>query len=232
MKKRRLFILATIGLFSCKQSSTANQNIVDTPKLSSPKTVQSQEPYQSLIDTRYEYSYTEGGRVLIENSLSKGEQYTDPNGNEYFKTIFWSRIFNETDDSLELKIDFPGDSYEVRALPGKYFKILVLPDTMSVDKVPLFNYGIDLKSFIDNSFHKPSSWKQHINPKGSSGFYVVVLFDKGVGGPIRTGLSIKGQNLFYRVSRLDAMPAHSLMVEKEINCGSINLKNLVPLGVK
>lgn len=228
MKKYRLFIIATIGLLACKQGSTASQNI-DKAESSSPNTFQSHEPYQSLVDTRYEYSYSEGGRVTIENSLSKGEQYTDPNGKEYFKTIFWSRILNDTDDSLELKIDFLGDSYEVRALPNKYFKILVLPDTMSVNKVSLFNYGIDLKSYIDNSFHKPSSWKQHINPKRSSGFYVVVLFDKGVSGPIRTGLSIKGQNLFYRISRLDAPPLHSLIIEKEINCGSINLKNLVPL---
>src|SRR5690349_21562538 len=110
MEKYRLFIIATIGLFSCKQRSTASQNIVDTDKLSSPKTVQSQQSYQSLVDTKYEYRYSEGGRVLIENSLSKGEQYTDPNGKDYFKTIFWSRIFNETEDSMELKIDFPGDS--------------------------------------------------------------------------------------------------------------------------
>lgn len=100
---------------------------------------------------------------------------------------------------------------------------------MTVDKVPLYNYGLtDLKSFIDNSFHKPSSFKQNINPKESGGFYVVILFDKGVAGPIRTGLSIKGQNLFYRISRLDAKPANLLIIEKEINCGSINLKNLVP----
>ena len=100
---------------------------------------------------------------------------------------------------------------------------------MTVDKEPLYNYGLtDLKSFLDNSIHKPSSLKRTINPKESSGFYVVILFDKGVAGPIRTGLSIKGQNLFYRISRVDGTPAHSLMDEKEINCGSINL-NLKPL---
>lgn len=80
-----------------------------------------------LRNTQYEYRYSEGGTVLIENSLSKGEGYTDPNGKQYFKTIFWTRIINETDNPLELKIGFPEDSYEVRSLPGKHFKYWFFP---------------------------------------------------------------------------------------------------------
>jgi hypothetical protein len=174
--------------------------------------------------TRYEYTDSIGKSLIIQNSGPKGETYTDPNGKEYFKTIFWTRIINETDNPLELKINFPADSYEVPSLLSKYYKILVPPDTMTVDKEPLFNYGLTgLKYFLDNSIHKPSSLKRTINPKESSGFYVVTLFDKGVAGPFRTGLSIKGQNLFYRISRYDSTSAHSLMDEKEINCGKINL---------
>jgi hypothetical protein len=98
---------------------------------------------------------------------------------------------------------------------------------MTIDKDPLQDYGMkDLKSFLDKSIHKPSSLKRTINPKESSGFYVVILFDKGVYGSSRTGLSIKGQNLFYKVSRYEAKVEHPLVFEKEINCGSINLKNL------
>ena len=178
------------------------------------------------IHTKYEYTDSIGKRLIIQNGFPKGETYTDPNGKEYFKVIFWTRIINETDNPLELKIDFPVDLYEVAGLPGKYYKVLVPPDTMTIDKEPLYNYGLtDLKSFLDNSIHKPpSSLKRHINPKESSGFYVVILFGKGVAGPFRTGLSIKGQNLFYRISRSDK---HSSLDEKEINCGSINLKNLM-----
>ena len=58
-------------------------------------------------------------------------------------------------------------------------KILLPSDTMTLDKEPLFDYGLtDLKSFLDNSIHKPSSLKRTINPKESSGFYVVILFDQ------------------------------------------------------
>jgi hypothetical protein len=57
--------------------------------------------------------------------------------------------------------------------------------------------------------------KRTINPKETSTFYVVTLFNKGVDGILRTGLSLKEQNLFYRIN------------DKEIHCGKINLKNVM-----
>jgi hypothetical protein len=133
-----------------------------------------------------------------------------------------------TDNPLKLKIDFPVDSYEVPSLPGKYRKILVPPDTMTLDKFPLFNYGLtDIESFLDKSIHKPSSLNRTINPKESSGFYVVMLcLIEGAHGTMRTGLSLKGQNLFYRI-KLDGSKSNSKSNDKEIHCGSINLKNLM-----
>ena len=127
-----------------------------------------------------------------------------------------------------MKIDFPVDSYEVPSLPGKYFKILVPPDTMTLDKAPLFAYGLaDLESFLNNSIHKSSSVKRTINPKESSGFYVVMLsLIEGAHGTMRTGLSLKGQNLFYRI-KIDGSKSNTKSNDKEIHCGSINLKNLV-----
>jgi hypothetical protein len=166
-----------------------------------------------------------GKRLIIQNSWSRGIKYTDPNGKKENKVLFWTRITNETENPLELNIDFPVE-YEVPSLPGRYFKILLPSDI----KEPLPDYGItDLKSFLDNSIHKPSSLKRTINPKESGGFYVAILFDSGVIGPFRTGLSIKGQNLFYKVTRIAGKQGVvSLVDEKEINCGSINLKNLTP----
>ena len=66
--------------------------------------------------------------------------------------------------------------------------------------------------------------KRTINPKESSGFYVVKLSlvsegPHGGGDILRTGLILKGQNLFYRVSVYNSTPPS----EKEIDCGSINL---------
>jgi hypothetical protein len=76
----------------------------------------------------------------------------------------------------------------------------------------MYDYGLTIKSFLDNNLYKSSSLKRTINQKGSSVFYVVTLSNRGVGGIIRTGLSIKEQNLFYRING------------KEIPCGKINLK--------
>jgi hypothetical protein len=202
--------MATTGLFSCGQAGKSKPD-TDIETMNSVR--------------KYEYTDSMDKHLIIQNSFPKGDKYTDPNGKEYFKVIFWTRVTNETANPLELKIDFPVDSYQFQSFPGKYFKILIASDTMTIDKEPLYDYGMTgLKSFLDNNIHKPSSLKRTINPKESSGFYVVILVDKGVGGPFRTGLSIKGQNLFYRVSRY---AGKQLIDDKEINCGSINLKNLV-----
>jgi len=181
-------------------------------------------------DTKYEYTDSIGKSLIIQNGLPRGEPYNDLNGKQYFKVIFWTRITNETDQPLELKIDFPVDSFEVPWLPGKYYKVLVPPDTMAIENEALYDYGLTgLKSFLNNSLHKPSLLKRTINPKESSGFYVVILskINEGAPGALRTGLSIKGQDLFYRVSVVKGPHPLSVISEKELHCGSINLKNLM-----
>ena len=205
--------MATTGLFSFGQNSKSTQDTIEIETVSSIR--------------KYEYADSIGKRIIIQNSWSRGIQYVDPNGKKKNKVLFWTRITNETENPLELNIDFPVE-YEVPSLPGKYFKILLPSDTMSLDKEPLPDYGItDLKSFLDSNIHKPSSLKRTINPKESGGFYVAILFDEGVSGPFRTGLSIKGQNLVYKVTRYTGKQGVQFVDEKEINCGSINLKNSV-----
>jgi len=214
-------------------SSCGGQNKPAPPKDNSkppakdkPTSTASNEKYH----TRYAYTDAAGKSLVIQNSPPRGGPYIDPGGKEYFKVIFWTRIINETDNALELKIDFPADLYEAPGAPGKYYKILVPPDTMTVDKEALFNYGLaDVESFLDKSMHKPSSLKRIINPKDSSGFYVLILSLKTqvvAGSILRTGLSLKGQDLVYIISRYASTPGLPLLSEKEINCGSINLKNL------
>jgi hypothetical protein len=177
------------------------------------------------IHTKYAYTDSIGKRLIIQNSFPKGGiKYTDANGEVYVYAVFWTRIINETDNPLELKIHFPVNSYEVPSLPGKYFKTLVPPDTMTLDKEPLFNHGLtDVASFLDQRIHKASSLKRTINPKGSSGFYVVILcLAEGAHGTMRTGLSLKGQDLFYRIKN-DGSKSNTTSSDKEIHCGSINL---------
>lgn len=217
MEKSILLVIATVGLFSCKQGSK-----------STPKTV-AIETFNSV--RHYEYADAMGKCVIITNSLPRGTTYTAPNGKKYFRVIFWSRMINETDHPLEMNINFPVDLYEVAGLPGHHYKILVPPDTMRVDKEPLVDYGMTgLKSFLDSSIDKPSSIKRTIKPKESTGFYVVLLSlttDIIPGSTMRTGLGIKGQNLVYKISRYASKQGHPLLSEQEITCGRINFKNLV-----
>ena len=221
-------------------TSCGGQNKTDIPKenikpetkdiVTSPR---SNEKYH----TKYEYTDSIGKRLIIQNSFPRAELYTDPNGNKYGRAIFWTRIINETDNPLELKIDFSGDSNEFPSSVGssvsRYFKIILRSDTMTTDKEALYNYGLtDLDSFVVNSIDNPSSLKRTINPKKSGSFYVVRLSAilksdlqsvKGDGniqrdpeyGTTRAGFSLKGQNLFYTLNG------------KEIHCGKINLKNLI-----
>lgn len=217
-----MFVFGT----SCGQNQTELSKDNSKPETKDIVTTTGSGEYN--IHTKYEYTDSIGKRLIIQNSFPKGETYTDPNGKEYFKVIFWTRIINETNNPLELKIDFPVDSYEVPSLPGKYFKILVPPDTMTLDKENAFNYGLaDLGSFLDKSIHKPSSLNRTINPKESIGFYVVMLcLIEGAHGTMRTGLSLKGQDLFYRI-KIDGSKSNTKSIDKEIHCGSINLKYLM-----
>ena len=212
--------MATTGFFSCGQASKSTPDTVDIETLSSVKNAQNDKD----IYTKYEYADFNGKSITIQNGYPRGGiKYTDPNGNVCSYAVFWTRIINETDNPLELKIDLPINSYEISNFPGKYFKVLVPEDTITLDKIPLINQT-DLKSFLDNNIHKPSSFKRTINPKESSGFYFVMLISTlEATGMTRTGLSLKGQDLFYKISRYSKT---TLIDQKEIHCGSINLKNL------
>jgi hypothetical protein len=226
MKKGILLIVVTAGLFYCKRGSRSKLDVVNKETLSTVKNVQNDD---KDIYTKYEYIDPAGKSIIIQNGFPRGGvKYTNPNGKVCGYAVFWTRIINETDNSIELKIDPPKNSYEISNLPGKYFRILVPTDTMTIDKFPLFLYGLtDIKLFLDNNIHKQPSFKRTINSKESSGFYFLMLvLTEEATGATRTELSLKGQYLFYKISRYSITKPITLIDEIEIKCGSINLKNL------
>jgi hypothetical protein len=215
-----ILIIASTGLFSCKQGSKSTPDAVNTEALDSIKNVKSQKlsakHNENNFYTTYEYNEFNGARIIIQNSFPKSRiHYTDPNGKKYIYAVFWTRITNETINPIELTIDFPLDSFEIPSSSGNYMKLLLPADTMAIEKEPLSDYGLTIKSFLDNNRHKSSSLKRTIHPKDSSAFYVVTLSNHGVGGTLRTGFSLKGQHLFYRIN------------DKEILCGKMDLTNLM-----
>lgn len=227
--KKNIIILsfATIGLFSCKQDSKLTSQSLNIKKSNSVKNIQNDKN----IYTKYEYADSKGGNLIIQNSFPKGgTKYTAPDGEVYYYAVFFTRIINETDNPLELKISFPADSYELPSLPGEYFKILLPPNKMTLDKEPLFNYGLtELESFLDNNRNKSSALNSIIGPKNSTYFYVLrlnsVKSDLQSNGSIRAEFSLKNQNLYFNVKN-DGSKTNSESSDIEIYCGSINFKNV------
>lgn len=227
MKYLLIYTLFWIFVFhtSCGQSR-ANSS---TGKTKSKDVIASSRLDDPNFHTQYEYTDSMGKSLVIQNSFPRGELYTGPNGQEYVRKIFWTRIINETGNPLEVTIDFSGDSYEVPGLgesaESRYFKLLIHPDTMTREKDGLFNHGLNnLDSFLANGLDKPSSLKRTIHPNESSGFYVVRLAiitksDKlgvkaGGSGVTRAGFSLKGQKLVFTLNG------------KQFDCGKVDLKNL------
>lgn len=223
MIKNLLLLIVTVGLLSCKQANKSVTENLDLEKVNSEKNTQNDKD----IFTKYEYSDSEEKTITIENGYPRGGiKYIDPNGNENSYAVFWTRFKNETDNPLELKIDLPVNSYEISNFPDKNFKILVPNYNITLDKIPIINQT-DLKFFLDNNIHKPALFKRTINPKESSGFYFVMLISTlEATGMTRTELNLKGQELFYKISRYSKTKPATIIDEKEIHCGSINLKNL------
>jgi hypothetical protein len=220
MKKNTLLlILVTFCLFSCNQNSKSTLEKIE----------QSEKKSDKNVYTKYKYTNSEGGGITIENSLPKGGmKYTDVKGEIYNYVVFWTRIMNETDNALELNINFPLNSYEVPSLTGKYYEILIPSDTMTIEKSPLYLYGLsNFETFLNNNIHKESNLKRTINSKESTGFYVVMLcLSEGAHGTMRTELNLKEENLFYRV-KVDGSNTNNKSSDKQIRCGNINLKNLI-----
>jgi hypothetical protein len=170
--------------------------------------------------------------LIIQNSLPKGSPQTDSMGKTYGVAVFWSRIINDTDSPLETTINFPVDSLEILSSTDAYLKVFLLPDTMTLEKVPLFNYGVTgLRSLLDFGLHTPTTLQRTIQPKEEWLFYIAAVryqvpqapgsrrtaLHQG-GSALRTGFVLKEQKLFYRIN-IDhnsvIIPCGELVFKKE-----------------
>jgi hypothetical protein len=138
---------------------------------------------------------------MIHNSFPKGGgQYTDSTGKQYSYVIFWARVINESATPLELAINFPAAPFTIFPSPESHIRIFLPPDTMTLEKVPLGDYGLtSLQSFLDARFNKPSILQRTINPKDEHMFYIPVLIHQARGSA-RAALVLKDQDLFFKIS--------------------------------
>ena len=221
-------ILVSLVITSCGQPRTSKtKEIVKSAREDNAATLGSYTAYHTM----YEYTDSIGNSLVFKNSFPKGELYTAPNGVKYVKAMFWTQIINNTNSPLELAIKFSGDSYDFLDSTGnsviRSYKLLVPPDTMTLEKERLRNFGLtNIGDFVSKSIDMPTLLRRTIHPKESSGVYVIRLAvmqksdsepvkikPKG-GGVTRAGFSLKGQNLIYTLNG------------KEFPGGNINLKHL------
>ena len=218
--------MATLGLYTWMYDSQLKLKGIDNETSKSIDNT----PNDKDIYSNYDYTDSKGNRLTIQNGYPRGgTQYTDPKGQVGGYAVFWTRIVNETATPIELSIDFPIKPYELSNFPGKYYKILVPNDLMTLDKFSLPFYGLTgIESFLDHNIHTPSSLKRTINSKEATGIYFVMLImSEKATGMTRTELSLKGQDLIYKISRYSMTKPPKLVDEKEIQCGRINVKNLI-----
>ena len=178
----------------------------------------------------HRYIYTDttyastGNGITIQNSFRKGgpmepeTPYIDTTGKQYFFTTSWTRVINGTNNSLELMINFPADSFPLSSPSGSYLKLFIPTETMTIDKLPLFSYGLTgMKFFVEANWNKATSLHRTIKPNDELIFYVVGLAYKTV-GPSRSAIILKGKDLIYRTN----MGPHGML---EIPCGDVNNEN-------
>jgi hypothetical protein len=177
------------------------------------------------IDTEVMFTDSVGQSVMVYNSLPKGGgRYIDSDGKVYSYVIFWTRVINESATPVELAIKFSTDSLVIFPSPDSYIKILLPPDTMTLDKVPLGDYGLtNLKSFLDAGFNKPSMLQRTINPKEECLFYISVVFYQAR-GTTRAALVLKGQDHYFKIT-VDPDLDSALIPSALIPCGQLVFKN-------
>lgn len=168
----------------------------------------------------YAYSQSESNGVIIQNSFPKGGPYTGRTTEHYnySQLVFFSRVINETENSLELNLEFSADPIPIPDASDTYVKLFLPPDTMTFDKQSLFNYGVtELESFDEST-----SMQRKLNPGEDCLFYVVAIFyqtkedawQQNRGGN-RAELVLEGQDLYYKMlPQVENLPCGQITFDK------------------
>ena len=156
-------------------------------------------PPRNWIDSEIKYTDNKGNLVKFVHSLPRGGGVVYKNGQKYTYLNFWTRVFNQSSTPIKLNIKFP----EITFLkpPDSYIEILLPKQTMRIEKVQLFDYGLtNMQSFFNDKTNQLSTLNKKINPKNEYLFYVTVFTHIGGSGSARAKFELKGQDLFYKIS--------------------------------
>ena len=203
MKNSVLLLLVFLWLGSCTHRTNLSTGQVtknNQDQLSLIHNIEKTSGYR-YIHTDTTYDTANGSGITIQNSVPKGGNiepgipYTDSTGKTYFFAAFWTRIINGTNTAIEFTVNFPADSFPLSSSSDAYLKLLVPPDSMTVDKLSLYSYGLTgMKSFVDTNFNHATRLRKTINPNEEHMFYVVTVAYHA-GGPARSSIILKDKDL-------------------------------------
>lgn len=171
------------------------------------------------IDTQW-YSQKTTNGVTIQNSYPKGGRYSEDVEDKFNCSylVFFTRLVNGSNSSLEINIDLSSDSIAIPNSPETFMKLFLPSDTMTLDKQNMFSYGIKDFELPDEA----TNFKRTLKPQEECLFYVVAFFYQTEAGQWsqerggnRAELVSIGNELFYR------MPPQI----PSISCGQIVFEN-------
>lgn len=215
------FILIFIG---CTNSQNGNSEIIyqadsqgNSKSIDTIPFIKPSASKSKWVDTEERFEDSSGRAIRVYNSYPRGGAYNSAGQNDGYR-IFWTGIVNESATPFKLTLEFPSDSFPTSISPNAYIKAFIPPDTMTHDKLELFDFGVtDIKSILDNGFKKPSKLEVTLSPSEEYFYYTLFLFHESE-GRARSALVLEGQDLFYRIS-IDSQP--SLLIP----CGRIEFIN-------
>lgn len=159
---------------------------------------------KNWVHTEERYADSSGRAIRVYNSYPRGGAYNSSGQKDGYR-IFWTSIVNESATPLKLTVEFPIDSFPTLTSPNAYIKALIPPNTMTLEKLELFDFGVtNIKSILDNRFKKPGKLGITLNPGEEYFYYTLFLFHESE-GTARSALVLKGQDLSYRIS-IDSQP--------------------------
>lgn len=208
-----LMIVKVLSFYSFGQNKLSDTVILDESKIK----FQEISSY-NYVHTEANYTDSTGKGIIIQNGFPRGGgRIYSFNDISYEHAVFWSRVINKTDKPSKIIIKFPADSILISSSSNNHIKLLVPPDMMTIDQISKFSYGLtNVQAFVKSNFHQTSQLEKTINPNEDCIFYIVLLSHFSSDDKVvrRTGLFLKEQNFFYRLT-IDSLTS------KLIPCGQI-----------
>ena len=155
---------------------------------------------RNWIDSQMYYTDVSGNAFSITHSLPKGGgTYTDTTGITYSYVVFWYCITNTAQVPLEVALQFPVTKYQIFNSKESHIRIVLPSETMTADKIELFDYGLaNLKDYLDSEFNNSSTLDITIPPNKDYYFYSSVLMHQ-VNGSARAAFILEDQKLVYEI---------------------------------